>query len=70
VRILAAVHWYVPHHNGGAEVMLHTMLRALVDRGHEVDVIESRAPLNDSYRHDGYVIDGIRVHPHQDKEHG
>jgi glycosyltransferase involved in cell wall biosynthesis len=68
VRILAAVHWYVPHHNGGAEVMLHTMLRALVDRGHEVDVIESRAPLNDSYRHDGYVIDGIRVHPHQDKE--
>lgn len=68
MRILAAVHWYVPHHNGGAEVMLHTMLRALVDRGHVVDVLESRAPLNDSYRHNGYEIDGIRVHPHQDKE--
>lgn len=68
MRILAAVHWYVPHHSGGAEVMLHTMLRALVERGHVVDVIESRAPLNDSYRHAGYEIDGITVHPHLDKE--
>lgn len=68
MRILAAVHWYVPHHNGGAEVMLHTMLRALVERGHAVDVLESRAPLNDSYRHTGYEIDGIRVHPYRDKE--
>lgn len=68
MRILAAVHWYVPHHAGGAEVMLHTMLRALVERGHVVDVIESRAPLNDSYRHAGYEIDGITVHPYQDKE--
>ncbi|MEU7096059.1 glycosyltransferase family 4 protein [Kitasatospora aureofaciens] len=64
MRVLAMVHWYVPHHNGGAEVMLHTMLRALVERGHEVDVLESRPPLNDSYRHDGFTIDGIRVHPH------
>lgn len=68
MRVLAMVHWYVPHHNGGAEVMLHTMLRALVERGHEVDVLESRAPLNASYRHDGYTIDGIRVHPFRDKE--
>lgn len=68
MRILAMVHWYVPHHNGGAEVMLHTMLRALVERGHEVDVLESRAPLNDSYRHAGFEIDGIRVHPYIDKD--
>lgn len=68
MRVLAMVHWYVPHHNGGAEVMLHTMLRALVERGHEVDVLESRAPLNDSYRHAGFEIDGIRVHPHVDKD--
>lgn len=68
MRVLAAVHWYVPHHNGGAEVMLHTMLRALAERGHEVHVLESRPPLTDSYRHDGYVVDGIHVHPHRDSE--
>ncbi|WP_063772039.1 glycosyltransferase family 4 protein [Kitasatospora mediocidica] len=62
------VHWYVPHHNGGAEVMMHTMLRALVEKGHEVDVLESRPPLNESYRHAGYEIDGIRVHPYRDKD--
>ncbi|TQF03927.1 glycosyltransferase family 4 protein [Kitasatospora acidiphila] len=48
--------------------MLHTMLRALVDRGHEVHVLESRPPLNERYRHDGYVVDGTQVHPHRDKE--
>jgi glycosyltransferase involved in cell wall biosynthesis len=48
--------------------MLHTMLRALADRGHEVHVLESRPPLDERYRHDGYVIDGIHVHPHRDKE--
>lgn len=65
MRVLATVHWFAPHHNGGAEIMLLTMLRALVDRGHTVDVLESREPLNESYRHDGYRIDGIRVHPYR-----
>lgn len=66
MRVLFACHWYVPHHNGGAEVMAHTMLRALVERGHMVDVLESRPPLNDSYKHNGYTVDGIRVHPMRD----
>lgn len=65
MHVVACVHWYVPHHNGGAEMMLHTMLRALAERGHQVDVLESRAPLSEAYRHSGYVIDGIQVHPYR-----
>ena len=68
MRILFACHWFAPHHNGGAEIMALAMLRALVERGHQVDVLESRPPLNDAYRHDGYEIDGIRVHPHRGAE--
>lgn len=68
MKILACVHWYVPHHNGGAEVMLHSMLRALASRGHQVTVLESRPPLNKSYEHSGYTIDGIQVLPYDDRE--
>lgn len=64
-RVLAAVHWYVPHYCTGAEVMLHTMLRALVERGSTVDVLECSPAKDDSFRHSGYRIDGIRVHPHR-----
>jgi glycosyltransferase involved in cell wall biosynthesis len=48
--------------------MLHTMLRALAERGHEIDVLESRPPLTEAFRHDGYEIDGIRVHPYRGQE--
>lgn len=39
IKILAYVHMYQPLHNAGAEVMLHQMLKALVDRGHEAKVV-------------------------------
>ncbi len=65
-----AAHWWPPHHCGGAELMVHTMLRALVARGHEVEVLESRAPLNESYRHSGYTLDGIRVTPFTPDQEG
>lgn len=38
MRILAALHLYSPHHNAGAETMLHALLKALVRRGHQVCV--------------------------------
>lgn len=38
MRVLAHVHKYPPLHNAGAEWMLHTMLRRLVERGDEVTV--------------------------------
>lgn len=64
MRVLAMLHLFPPHHNAGAERMVLAMLRALVDRGHEVDVVLSQ-------RHPEitgpYEIHGIRVHQYRDK---
>lgn len=59
MRIVARLHGYPPRHNAGAEWMLHSMLRALVARGHVVEVWLSR------YSGDGqpYDIDGVHVIP-------
>lgn len=61
MRVLALAHQYVPHHCAGAETMLHSMLRALVRRGHEVDLSLSRQSGQP------YEVDGVRVHPLVDK---
>lgn len=42
MRVLAVVHMGPPTHNAGSELMLHTMLRHLVDRGHECRVLVTR----------------------------
>ena len=64
MRVLAMLHLFPPHHNAGAERMVLAMLRALVERGHEVDVLLSQ-------RHpeitEPYELQGIRVHPCRDK---
>lgn len=57
MRILARVHAYPPRYCAGAEMMLHEMLRALVDRGHEVRVWLSRG------RGIPYELDGVEVFP-------
>lgn len=59
LRIVARVHAMPPRHNAGAEHMLVSMLRPLVERGHEVSVWLSR------YTPDREVYDyqGIRVVP-------
>lgn len=59
LRVLARVHAYPPLHNAGAEWMLHTMLRALVERGHEVTVWLSRY----SALREPYELDGVKVVP-------
>lgn len=57
--VLAVVHAYPPHHNAGAEWMLHTLLRSLAGRGHDCHVRLSRpSPGRTAYR-----LDGITVHP-------
>lgn len=61
MRVVALAHQYVPVRCAGAETMLHSMLRALADRGHQVDVSLSRQP------GDPYVHDGVNVWPHVDK---
>ncbi len=61
MRILALAHQYVPVRCAGAETMLHSMLRALAGRGHQVDVSLSRQP------GEPYIHDGVNVWPHVDK---
>lgn len=64
MRVLAMLHLYTPHHNAGAELMAHAMLRELVQAGHEVDVLLSREhhQIREPYMHDG-----VNVFPYQSK---
>lgn len=63
VRVLAMVHLAPPRHCAGAEMMLVSMLRALVDRGHRVDMLLSRETPDEQ----PYDLHGITVHPRVDK---
>jgi glycosyltransferase involved in cell wall biosynthesis len=58
--VYALLHLYPPTHCAGAEVMVHTMFRALVARGHRVDVW--LAP-GDPSAAESYDLDGVTVHP-------
>lgn len=59
LRVVARVHAMPPRHNAGAEWMLVPMLRALVERGHDVSVWLSR------YTEDRaeFEVQGVRVVP-------
>lgn len=59
LNIGARVHAYVPEHNAGAETMLHSMLRALVARGHRCTAWIARY----STAKQAYNVDGVRVVP-------
>ncbi|MER5584115.1 glycosyltransferase family 4 protein [Streptomyces asoensis] len=63
MRIVARLHGYPPRHNAGAEWMVHSMLRALAQRGHDVSVWLSR------YTDDRaeYELDGVQVVPLQSR---
>jgi len=61
MRVLAMVTAYPPTHCAGSEVMVHSLLRPLVARGHHVDVVLSR----DTGR--PYDLDGVHVHPYRGK---
>jgi hypothetical protein len=59
MRLVARVHAAPPEHNAGAEHMLISMLRPLVERGHEVEVWLSRY----GKTHEVYEYRGIRIVP-------
>ncbi|OQQ13062.1 glycosyl transferase [Streptomyces sp. M41(2017)] len=59
MSIVARVHAMPPEHNAGAEHMLVSMLRPLVERGHDVQVWLSRY----GKAHKEYEYHGIRVIP-------
>lgn len=59
MKITVVAHLAPPSHCAGAEMMLLSMLRPLVERGHEVQWLLSRPTLNTS----AYDLHGIIVHP-------
>lgn len=59
LKIVARFHAFPPEHNAGAEHMLVSMLRPLVDRGHDVSVWLSRY----GRAHQEYEYRGIKVIP-------
>ncbi|MEU4994832.1 glycosyltransferase family 4 protein [Streptomyces sp. NPDC021622] len=65
MSIAARVYGYPPDHNAGSEWMLHSMLRPLAERGHQVTVWLSHPGATEK----SYVIDGVRVVPFQQGAH-
>ena len=63
MKILGVFHAYPPAHGAGAEWMAHSLFRALVEAGHDVEVVLSR----DDQVTDEYDLDGVLVHPYRDK---
>lgn len=61
LTIAALVHAYLPEHRAGSEVMLHSLLRALVERGHHCEVYIASYAHTKSRR--PTVIDGVHVYP-------
>lgn len=59
MNIVARVHLYPPCHNAGAEMMLHELLKALVQRGHRVQVHLSRF----GKLRQPYVREGVEIFP-------
>ncbi|WP_449479048.1 glycosyltransferase family 4 protein [Streptomyces abikoensis] len=62
MSIAARVYGYPPAHNAGSEWMLHSMLRPLAERGHQVTVWLSHPGSIET----SYEIDGVRVVPYQE----
>lgn len=59
MNIVARVHLYSPDHCAGAEMMLHELLKALVQRGHRCQVHLSRFAATRS----PYTLDGVEIFP-------
>ncbi|MFE1170468.1 glycosyltransferase [Nocardiopsis sp. NPDC058789] len=53
-RIVALAHYYLPTHRAGAEIMLHELLKALAERGHQVEAWATDEEQD-------AVVDGITV---------
>lgn len=58
MKIAALSQYYIPYRNAGSEVMLHTMLRRLVEDGHEVAVFTcGQKDVEEKYT----SVDGVAV---------
>lgn len=61
MRVMGMLPAYPPGQGVGSWIMTHTLLAALVARGHQADVVLT---VTDG---DPYVLDGVNVWPHRDK---
>lgn len=61
MNIVARVHLYPPEHCAGAEMMLHELLKAVVERGHRAQVWLSR----NTRARARYDLDGIEIYPNR-----
>lgn len=61
MNILASIHLYPPHHNCGAELMIHWILKDLQAKGHSIRVLLHQA--NKHRITQIYTYDGIDVFP-------
>jgi hypothetical protein len=55
LRVLAVTYIHLPDERGGAQVTLHSVLRRLARRGHEIRVLVAEGPTR------SFTLDGIRV---------
>lgn len=56
MKLLAYVHAFPPTHNAGAELMLHSMLRWMVQNGHGATVLCSHG-VREPYEYEGVQVD-------------
>lgn len=62
MKIAVFVHFYVPYRCAGSETMLHTMCKALKDKGHDVRVVATVLPDAPTfYEYEGIPVDVTNV---------
>ncbi|MHC5212747.1 MAG: glycosyltransferase family 4 protein [Planctomycetota bacterium] len=63
MKILMPVHFFLPEHSAGTEVYTYNLARALIERGHDVQVFCSEKELSRrSYSLEERDVDGLRCH--------
>src|SRR5690348_5240616 len=59
MKLLFIAHMWCPVHNAGGETTVHAAMRAMVQRGHAVDVI--CRPHSEESRFEPYEFEGVKV---------
>lgn len=62
MKIIFIAHMWCPIHNAGGETTVHSAMREMVARGHEVDVICRPQSQSEANRFTDYTHEGVRVH--------
>jgi glycosyltransferase involved in cell wall biosynthesis len=75
LNILVMLHWAwgdgkdIVGHNGGAELMMKSLLTPLVERGHSIDVLEGWQRRSDRAPYGPYEVDGVRIRPYKNEHY-